>query len=221
MLLRVFLKMIKPSDSQLRKSGRGKLCTYKVLIYQYFLRRLLETYSRYAIYDTITIGDNVKVMHEFRDIEFEKELQRNKIDCHLKMRMSYLPVTYTKSRHKSHFQYFRFKDLFVLCIDGKDVYIRHDDQYLIDGSLTCKLKCASSKEGLSQSLIELGKMDNKPVKPDKKLKSSGPLFSKDRHITPIPLKASANAEIGKVVEKKPGMVPDPIERRGFEIDSSF
>ena len=75
MLFRVLLNILKPSNEQLRGETTGK-----IKMYHFLLRQLLKTYLHYAMSDIITIDNgNVKIVHEFRDLEFEDELIRNKI----------------------------------------------------------------------------------------------------------------------------------------------
>lgn len=238
MFLRIFLKIIKPTNSLLSNKSRTKFGSFQVRLYHYFLNNLLKSYSHYAISDTIYIGDNVRIVHEFRDREFEKELARNKIDFNLKTRLTSIPSVSTKSNHKSHFSYFRFKDLLVIYLGEKELFIRHDDEYLIDGNQKCKVKCTSGLNGLAQSVIEIKNSNSKKEedqttghvlskeqkkepdvpKVDKpRITKAKGLFSRDKVLTPIPTEGVTNSRSEIDLDNSPKV----IEKKGFEIDSSF
>ena len=231
MFLRIFLKIIKPTNSLLSNKSRTKFGSFQVRLYHYFLNNLLKSYSHYAISDTIYIGDNIRIVHEFRDREFEKELVRNKIDFNLKTRLTSIPSVSTKSNHKSHFSYFIY-------LGEKELFIRHDDEYLIDGNQKCKVKCTSGLNGLSQSVIEIKNSYSKKEEDQttghvlSKEQKKGPdvpkvdklritkakgLFSRDKVLTPILTEGVNNSRSEKDLDNSPKV----IKKKGFEIDSSF
>ena len=91
MFLRLFMLIIKPSDKILKSRSNGALNTFRIELYDFILKRLLKSYSHYAISDTVLIeSKGVKLIHEYRDMEFENELSRNKI--------SFLPSDRTGNR---------------------------------------------------------------------------------------------------------------------------
>ena len=105
MLFRVLLNILRPSNEQLRGKATGK-----IKMYHFLLRRLLKTYLHYAMSDIITIDNgNVKIVHEFRDLEFEDELIRNKIKFKSDLLTMSIPIIRRKSKVVRHTRYFKFK----------------------------------------------------------------------------------------------------------------
>lgn len=188
MVLRFLLNQIKPSNEQLRSKDAGRFTHLRIQLYQFLLRRLLRTYLHYAISDTIIINSgSVKITHEFRDLGFESELIRNKIEFKSDMISHSMPLLIRKSRATCHFLFFNFKSLLSLYIDGKELFIKHDESCSIDGTVNGRIRCSSHKKMITQSIIEIFISD--------KLKQQI-FFMPDNH-------------------------SNTIEKRGFDIDTSF
>ncbi|MBQ8542670.1 MAG: hypothetical protein IJ436_04275 [Bacteroidaceae bacterium] len=236
--------MIRPSNELLRKRAPGRFERAKVSLYRFLLKRLLRTYRHYAIFDTIIIdGERIKIVHEYRDWEFEKELIRNRIEFKPKMRAVSFPIVERKSRTKRHFGYFRFNNMLSVSVGGKELFVNHDDAHSIDGAIACKVRLNSSDDNISQSIIEIlsapvtatsqkGKSTtpankgrnaatgivDKPSAGTKKVPKN--IFGRDRDILPITPQGSARPEMPPPVveDEEP---PRRIEKKGFEIDTTF
>ena len=240
MFLRFILKLFKPSNEQLRGKSYGKITKAKIRFYQSSLRRLLKVYSHYMISDTITYSNQIKIVHEFRDMEFENELLRNKIDFKPQLVSISFPTTRTKIKHKRPFGYFKFKDLICIYVDDKELFIKHDDTISFDGTTDTKIKCSTSNDYLVRSMIEIipahsyQKQTKKTEEKyrvegtrthadiddnnkNKKRKVNGGVFGREKVLPSINhKKPDNNADIPPVDE-----VDQTIEKKGFVIDTSF
>lgn len=177
MILRFLLNQVKPSNEQLRSKSDGRFTHLRIQLYQFLLRRLLRTYLHYAISDTIVINSgSIKIAHEFRDLGFESELIRNKIEFKSDMISHSMPLLIRKSRATCNFLFFNFKSLLSLYIDGKELFIKHDGSYSIDGTINGRVRCSLHKKMITQSIIEIFTSD--------KLKTTN-LFVSDNHSNTI------------------------------------
>ena len=239
MLLRFLSNFIKSSNEQLRCKNTGKFLSFKIWLYQLMLRRLLKTYLHYAISDTIIIGDgNIKIVHEFRDLGFESELVRNKINFKADIISHSIPILIRKSKATRKFFYFNFKNLLSIYVDGKELFIKHDETFSIDGTVEGKIKCSINSDCISQSIIKILHQKNciEPLNntlrqqtkltPDKKstnqrqrkTATSTNIFERERGISPITTPKVSTADKTEIIHD---IQPKAIEKKGFDIDTSF
>lgn len=239
MLLRFLLNLIKPTNEQLRCKNTGKFLSFKIWLYQLMLRRLLKTYLHYAISDTIIIGDgNIRIVHEFRDLGFESELVRNKINFKADIISHSIPILIRKSKATRKFSYFNFKNLLSIYVDGKELFIKHDETFSIDGTVQGKIKCSTNDSCVSQSIIKilyqkncLEPLNNTPdqrtkltsdKKPtnqrQRKIATSPNIFEREREISPITTPKVSTADKTEIIYDNQ---PKAIEKKGFDIDTSF
>ncbi len=237
MWLRFLSDIIKSSNEQLRSKSNGKFTRLKIWLYQWLLRRLLKTYLHYAISDTVIINNgDIKIVHEFRDLGFESELVRNRIDFKSEMISHAIPVSMRKNKATRNFSYFNFKNLLSIYVDGKELFIKHDEEFSIDGTIEGKLKCSSQKKCISQTIIEIltsynsaptdrinAKSSsinsiNKTLKDTHRKQKNQQLFTKDKEILSIgPTTVSKINKEENICDNQPKI----IKKRGFEIDTSF
>ena len=243
MLLRVLIYLIKPSDEQLHRRNNRWFIETKIWFYERLLRRLLRSYNHYAIYDTIFLNEGrIKVVHEYRDLEFESELRRNKITFKEDVISQSFPLVKPKSSLKWYFGYFRFKSKLSLYADGKELFISHDDNYSVDGTLLPKIKSSVKEDAMTHSIIKVVSSyfkeptpkeqqetkeeqptpipipTKRPQRKPKSPKRSSGMFDLDRDVVPItPRQESEPKQPEVIVEPQ----PETIEKRGFEIDTSF
>lgn len=243
MLLRVLIYLIRPSDEQLHKRNNRWFIKTKIWLYKRLLRRLLRSYNHYAIYDTILLNQGrIKVVHEYRDLEFESELRRNKITFKEDVVSQSFPLVKPKSSLKWYFGYFRFKSKLSLYADGKELFISHDDNYSVDGTLLPKIKSSVKEDAMTHSIIKVVSSyfkeptpkeqqetkeehttpiltaTKRPRHKSKSQKRTGGMFDLDRDVVPITPREESEPKQTEVVVKPH---PDTIEKRGFEIDISF
>ena len=244
MFLRLLLKLIRPTDKQLKCRNCGYLTSKKIILYRFLLRRLLETYSHFAISDVVALDEgDIKIVHEYRDLEFEGELARNRIDFKSEKLPLRLPVMKRKSSSVRHFGYFRFDDRLTLYVDGKRLHITHDKYYSIDGTLSGRLLGSSGNGCVFQTAMMLSvpgrarvqrnksgshpqhcaKKDenadearNKPAKSPKR--QNGSVFGKDRAVVASVSQNGTDSSISVKNEHEKSVL---IKKRGFEIDTSF
>lgn len=239
MLIRLLLNLTKPSNEQLRCKNVGQFLALKIWLYQLLLRRLLKTYLHYAISDTIIINNgNIKIVHEFRDLGFESELVRNNINFKADITSHSTPLFIQKNNSIRYFHFFKFKSLVSLYIGGKELFIKHDEAYSIDGTLKGKLKCPSKNNCLSQAIIDilssqnsiesLNKATHQPTKlpnnnrplnlRQRKKDISQNIFEREKEILPITVPKSFKTRKADINEYNHSKT---IEKKGFDIDTSF
>ena len=242
MLYRVLLYLTRPSDEQLRRRSKWWLLKAKIWLYRHLLRRLLRSYLHYAISDTVLLqSGKIKVVHEYRDLEFESELRRNKIVFKADTSVQSLPLAKPKSRSTGCFGYFKFKSQLSIYVGGKGLFVTHNDSYAIDGALLSKVEASVREDYIMRSTIEASsttfktpiRRENReseesptpqpiptkrPQRRPKPVKRSGGMFERDRDVVPVTPRPYPEPE-EVVVEPEPQ--PETIAKRGFEIDKSF
>lgn len=204
MFLRFLMRLIKPTNEQLRNvKGNNRLSRYTLKLYQWLLGRLQKSYLHYAISDTI-IQENsrIKIIHEFRDIEFENELKRNGIDIRPHMLATTFPINARKNKRKIWYGYFRFKDLLSIYINDKELFVKHDSSFSTSGTTLATVKKSSSSDIIDRCVIEL--------------------FSEQEHKQNTARIESNITQSAKEVSKEnPKTKFAVIEKQGFEIDTTF
>lgn len=244
MFIKLLLKILKPTNEQLKSKSGGSATKLKIQFYQSILKRLLKTYTRYTISDSINLNKkNIRIVHEYRDLAFESELVRNKIDFKPNFSNYMIPTERTKSKKVRPFYYFNFKDVLSVYVDGKELFIKHDDVHTIDSTIECKIKLATNDNAISQSVIEVittnifndekksSINEQQTQKPTPVLKETGHdckpkqtvqktpknIFGRDKDVILNP------APISNVNKIKTEDNPKnrTIEKKGFEIDTTF
>ncbi|MBO5835026.1 MAG: hypothetical protein J6R12_03210 [Bacteroidales bacterium] len=176
-------------------------------------------------------------MHEFRDLLFESELVRNKINFKTDIINHSLPLSTQKGKSIHNFHYFRFKSLLSLYIGGKELFIKHDEACSVDGTLMGSIKCSSNNSCLFQSFIEILPSHNNiesltmPVKLSKSATNNNSLGKRQRKRFPTQNlfeREKVISPISNTMESKIAMIedvgknqPKAIEKKGFDIDTSF
>lgn len=225
------MKLLRPDDGLMRKKSPDKVGICRIWVYQRLLKHLSKSYFHYAKSDVIVLEfEDIKIVHEYRDREFETELRRNKIDFQLKPQNVPFPFFYAGIRQKSHFTYFNFKDSLVLHVGSRSVTVLHEDVISVDGSLKCRVRGSEQMCGLTELAVEVTSSGRQKLKKDKflELTSSGMerqpdsgkktsarkmgIFAKETPVSVVDI---------PVVETEQEDIPALIEKRGFEIDSSF
>lgn len=229
MCLRLLMRLIKPTNEQLRYSNGNSWLTKKTQsIYKWMLNQLLKSYLHSAIHDTITLDDgNIKIIHEFRDIEFENELKRNGIDIRPHLLSTMLPYTVQKCKSGKWHHYFRFKDLLSVYVDDKELFVKNDSSNSVSGTIPAHIKVSSSSDIIHRNFIEV---NPRPAISSKKVKRESYTSTEANRPAPftqrknifgkdvMPMHRSKPAE--RTVEKKKAESAI-IEKQGFEIDTTF
>ncbi len=226
MLLRIFMYLLRPSNERLRLRSNGAFRRMCIGLYQSLLRYLLKSYRHYAVFDSILIGaENIKVVHEFRDLEFEKELERNNIDVHSHLLLHDGAFVISKGRRSSFFRYFKWKNVKSVYVGGKELIIEHDDSLSVKGNILGKVKSSSSEDVLIRSIIELKAINKQQiqtkrenlenvVKETKAKQPSNGLFKRERIHRREKFQNSDDSLLQSVEGQQ-------IAKRGFEIDTTF
>lgn len=239
MLLKLLTNILKPSNEQLRCKNMGKFLAFKIWLYQLLLRRLLKTYLHYVISDSIVINNgDIKIVHEFRDLGFESELIRNRIGFKSDMVSHSLPILKRKSKAIRNFSLFNFKNLLSIYVDGKELFIKHDEAFSIDGTVQGKIKCSTKDNCISQSIIQILHQRNcfeplnntlhqhtkltpnkkSTIQRQRKTATAPNLFERERNLSPVIIPKVSKADKSEIIYDNQ---PKAIEKKGFDIDTSF
>lgn len=237
MFLRFLMRLIKPTNEQIRHSKNNNwLSKHTQIIYKWLLNELRKSYLHYAIHDVIIMENGrIKIIHEFRDIEFENELKRNGIDIRPHFLAATLPFSTIKSKSKKWYSYFMFNDLIRVYIDNNEIFIKHDSFHSTNGTISANVKVSS--DIISRSDIEIKSKSNMPLKrthkePYSLLKADVKNRNKDTNIhksSTLPRKNIFGRDVIPVTILKPSEKSDEqqgdksatIEKRGFAIDTTF
>ncbi len=242
MFFRFLLRILKPSNELLRRRSHSWFEKARIVLYRFLLNCLLKAYSHYAIFDTIIIdGGKIKIVHEYRDLEFENELIRNKIEFKPKMSVVPFPIVERKSSTKRHFGYFKFNNLLSVSVGNNKLYVNHDNCHSIDGTAECKVKHNLGGNNMTQTIIEILSKPTMPA-PQKEKRSPSPnkgenpknkitdkpsagvkkpsknIFGRDREVPIPPIMTKPDTLPATAVGDTS---PRKIEKRGFDIDTTF
>ncbi len=156
-MLRFLLRIFRPSNSRMRNPQQDTdSARIGMRLYRFLLDKLAKSYVHYAISDTVDLlGGRVKVVHEFRDLEFEKELSRIGYDVRPKMVSGSLPHRSMRNGHSSSFRYFRFKDLLSVYVDNREFFIKHDKDITFDGTIKASLRQSVQEDIIFRSILML------------------------------------------------------------------
>lgn len=201
-ILRIIMWLLKPSNERVKNlNGNSWLTRFTIRVYRSLLSRLQKSYLYYAISDTVLLdGGRIKIVHEFRDLEFEDELKRNGIDIQPHMLTTALPLYATKSKRSVRFYYFRFKNVLSMYVDDKELFIKHDSDISIDGTVLADVKKSSTSDIICRSMIELKTSQWQKSCPSSPIDTD--MAERRKHNTPK-------------------TKPIAIEKCGFEIDATF
>jgi hypothetical protein len=123
-------------------------------------------------------------------------------------------------------------------VDGKELFIKHDETFSIDGTVQGKIKCSTNDSCVSQSIIKIlyqkncleplnnildqrTKLtsDKKPTNQRQRKTTTSPnIFERERGISPITTPKVSTADKTEIIHD---IQPKSIEKKGFDIDTSF
>lgn len=224
MLLRLLLRLIKPSDRQLKSRSKGKFLQLSIALYQFSLRQLLKSYQHYAISDSVFIDDGkIKIVHEYRDIEFESELIRNKIGFKIDKIKHSIPISIKKSKTRHNFKFFKFSDSLCIYADGKELFISHNVFCSIDGTIKGKVTASVCNNIIPQYVVEvllsIGSAEMASSEPRvKSVKSRHGVFAKEMNVATV---VHDKPKKTKVTPDGPKGENGFVEVNGVEVDTSF
>lgn len=138
-MLTFLLKIISPSVIPNRKTHWGKW----VRFYYWLLLRLLPSYRKSAVSDTIILG-NIHIIHSVRDLWFENELQRFRIDTAPHMECQSVPYFKKRNDHRSYL--FKWTESLSIFQNGKNYNITRSTTSTIETELEGQLRMSVSKD---------------------------------------------------------------------------
>lgn len=192
-------------------------------MYKYVFTQLKKAYSYYAVSDTIFLmNESIRIVHECRDVEFEKELKRIGIDIHTHMQEMQMPVNHIRKKQSLFYKFFKWDNQLTVCYGNKEITICRGNNVSIDGTLNSKVLLSLPTDVICRSNLEVqssyategieNKYKTTALKRDGGIKSG--IFSKEiNHST----KSKSNSASYSNREKE----TRNIAKQGFEIDTTF
>ena len=147
-MLRSLLFLISPSDELLRQKQKTSIQQFQIKCHRWILDTLSNCYGNYAIIDKIKIGE-VEILHECRDWEFERELQRiTKINIDKPaLKAIGFPYHGNRAPNSRHISEFRFTDSLSVMFEGEKYNVRREDGVIdMEGSMKGVLKYSSYED---------------------------------------------------------------------------
>ena len=147
-MLRRLLFLLSPSDELLRQKHKTSIQHLQIKCHRWILDTLSNCYGNYAIIDKIKIGE-VEILHECRDWEFERELQRitkKNIDKPTLKAIGF-PYHGNRAPNSRHFSEFRFTDSLSVLFEGEKYNVRRKEGVIdMEGSMKGVLKYSSYED---------------------------------------------------------------------------
>lgn len=140
---------------------------FQIWVHRHILNKLAQCYSFYAISDSVKI-DNIEILHECRDFEFEHELQRitKKVIDKSRTKAICFPHHGSRGTHNSYISEFRFTDTLSIVYDHQKYLLRHDATSIdMDGNAKGVLKYSDIEELLrsSEFIMQLRKKSKEDI----------------------------------------------------------
>ncbi|MCM1168672.1 MAG: hypothetical protein NC324_01905 [Bacteroides sp.] len=146
-MLRLFLRMVRPSNEQLCKVQSNGRSRFRIKMYKFLLKRLKRSYLYYAISDTIVLqNEDIRIVHEFRDMAFENELRRVGVDIRPQMASSAMPCRMARRGNQHHYKCFKFKDLLNFYRGNEELFLTHDKEISVEGTMRGGVKKSLSED---------------------------------------------------------------------------
>ena len=223
MLIRGFLKVIRPSNKLLLAGDRNGKFIHILAMYKYVFAQLKKAYNYYAVSDTIFLkNESIRIVHECRDVEFENELKRIGIDIHTHMQEMRMPVNHVRKNQSRFYNFFKWDNQLIVYYSYKEIAICRGNNVSIDGTLNSKVLLSLPTDVICRSHLEVqssyatedieNKYKTTALKRDGENKSR--IFSKEMiHNT----RSKSNSASYSSREKE----TRNIAKQGFEIDTTF
>ncbi len=222
MLLQLIIKILKPSNDLLKKRKKHRFARIQIWLYKCVLKQLSKTYAYYAISDQIIISRHISVIHEYRDLEFEEELRRNKIDITPKLRLTIDRQFLNKKCAQRPFYLFKFKDVLIINTNERKIEINRSQESLIDSSEKLKVKTSSDGDIIKRSIIEVvGEIDktNRQINRVETSKSSTTTKNMFGNAPTDSVFHEDEIDSMHMDDKEKEVLL--IDKKGFQIDTSF
>lgn len=143
--MRLLIKWLRPETVPSPKRKNIPFGTrLRLSLYRECLKILRNWYQKYAFSDTVVISGRpaIRICHEYRDIDFESELKRLRLPIQDDMieRQGNSSSQSEKSKRRTYYNCFHFKDHFVLDISDQRIAIDHGDGRAIVSTVKGMLK---------------------------------------------------------------------------------
>lgn len=155
-LFSLLILVLRPNESIWRRRKLTSGEQLRVSLYRWILMRGKKAYRRLAVSDVISMsGGRVKVVHEYRDLEFERKLKEAKIAVPHSYKAAVYPFeSVTRSRQRG-WKWFNFTDTLSVEIDGQKVSVEHGELYKVCGSAKATAKRTGPDDVLDATFLTM------------------------------------------------------------------
>lgn len=161
----------------------------KIALYLWVLRRGLKAYRRYAIYDEISLDEGrVRIIHEYRDHAFEKELKTAKVISQLSFKTSSFPFKTPASMRGFRHRWFDFTDVLQISVDGRELKVEHGEWYKASSKGKLPVKRTGEHDYIIAALYTL---NGSQIARRTSVKTAAPASAPTAIPTPLPAKKPA------------------------------
>jgi hypothetical protein len=152
-ILACIRKKMSPSVHLLKGGGKTFWQKTKLCSYRFFIKLLALHYKSYAFSHTI-IEDDIRIVHEFRDLEFEKEMSKIGLPINGK---TLTGNQYSMTAYGLHFagSWFEFVDKLIVYYDSQEISIsrkRNDSE--LDYPKKTMLKYSDKQSAIQRIIVE-------------------------------------------------------------------
>ena len=143
--MRLLLKLLRPDTVPAPNRKNIPFGTrVRLALYRKCLLRARRRYSKLAFSDSIVIegSPSVRILHEFRDVNFEAEVKRMRLVPQEVMGECTGTTSNWPDRNRKRGipRYFHFKDSFSLVVDGQKTSVEHGDGRSFVSAVSGRLK---------------------------------------------------------------------------------
>lgn len=223
------MRCFKPSDLLLRKRKRTRWEGITIFFYQAWLKFLVKRYKQCAISKIVKVGNEDTWVYEVRDFTFENELLRNGIDIKPKLVNVITPCTVEVAYRPKYARWFQLQSMFTLYVNNKKITVFHANDFSISGDLKAKIKVSIDEDIICRSIIQIDDLrteindvkSRKQIQNNTKPTKKSGLFSREAKELKENEVYIETQEAIPSIEKPNVVIPKPIEKKGFTIDTSF
>ena len=149
----LLISLIRPADEVLRKRKLTVSQRFRLWLYRFMLKRNLRMYRRYAVSDKVAMDNGrVVVVHELRDLEFEKEIIKAGVANRIVLKVAAAPFDYKPGPVSLAWHRFHFTDTLKVIVDGREVLVEHGESFKVT---TTKSKFSAKRASFEDYLVAL------------------------------------------------------------------
>ncbi len=155
-LFSILLYVLRPQESVWRRRKLTGADRLQVSMYRWLLKRGLKAYRNFAVSDVVSCaGGRMKIIHEYRDLEFEGMLRTAKVATPLSYKAALCPFESNVGRGKHGWKWFNFTDTLIVEIDGQKVNVEHGELYKVYSSAKVSAKRTGLDDGIDATFLSV------------------------------------------------------------------